>query len=162
MFYQRIIKKFNNNEIKYVIVGGLAVNLHGYVRLTADLDILIDLEDANIKHTLSLLKEAGFNCKIPVDPMGLADAAIREDWIKNKNLKALNFYKEIEEIDLIIDSPVDYSSIEKVLFDVEGIIYPVASKNDIITMKRKADRPLDREDIKQLELLKGINAKNDP
>lgn len=85
MFYGSIIKKFNEADVKYAIVGGVAVNLHGYIRMTSDLDIILEMEDNNIVKAISILKESGFNCKIPVDPMGLADTDVRNDWIKNKN-----------------------------------------------------------------------------
>ncbi|MBO1225691.1 MAG: hypothetical protein JYX80_14815 [Candidatus Scalindua sediminis] len=110
MFYEEIIRKFNNAGVRYAIVGGVAVNLHGHIRMTADLDILLELEDNNLAKAVTTLRESGFafKGKIPVDPMGLADSNTRSDWIKNKNMKALNFYRGTEEVDLVIDSPVKY------------------------------------------------------
>ena len=49
MFHERILRELGRNKIKYLIVGGVAVNLHGYDRVTGDLDILLQLEDANLK-----------------------------------------------------------------------------------------------------------------
>ncbi len=84
MFYEEIIRKFNNAGVRHAIAGGVAVNLQGHIRMTADLDILLELEDNNLAKAVITLKESGFVCKVPVDPMGLADSNKRNDWIKIK------------------------------------------------------------------------------
>ncbi|MDR4497173.1 MAG: nucleotidyltransferase family protein [Candidatus Scalindua sp.] len=159
MFYEEIIGKLNNAGVRYAIVGGVAVNLHGHIRMTADLDIIMELEDSNIARAVATLKESGFTCKIPVDPMGLADSQTRKDWIKNKNMKALNFYRGIEEVDLVIDSPVTYENARKKIFTVKDTNYPVVSKEDLIKMKEVTGRERDRDDIKKLKIL--IEIEND-
>lgn len=153
MFYEEIIRKFNNAGVKYAIVGGVAVNLHGHVRMTVDLDIILEMEDNNLAKAVTILKESGFSCKIPVDPMGLADANTRNDWIKNKNLKALNFYRGAEEVDLVVVSPVKYEDAQKLIFAVKDTHYPVVSKEDLIKMKEVTGRHHDIDDIRKLKTL---------
>lgn len=160
MFYEEIIRKFNNADVKYAIVGGVAVNLHGHIRMTADLDIVLELEDNNLAKAVTTLKESGFVCKIPVDPMELADSDTRNDWIKNKNMKALNFYRGIEEVDLVVDSPVTYEEAEKTIFAVKDINYPVVSKEDLIKMKEVTNRHHDIDDIRKLKILIDIEQEN--
>jgi hypothetical protein len=157
MFYEEVIRKFNNAGVRYAIAGGIAVNLHGHIRMTADLDILIELEDNNLAKAVTTLKESGFVCKVPIDPMGLADSNTRNDWIKNKNMKALNFYRGIEEVDLVIDSPVKYEDAKKINFAVKDINYPVVSKEDLIKMKEVTNRQHDKDDIKKLKILIDID-----
>jgi hypothetical protein len=157
MFYEEVIRKFNNAGVRYAIAGGIAVNLHGHIRMTADLDILLELEDNNLAKAVTTLKESGFVCKVPVDPMGLADSNTRNDWIKNKNMKALNFYRGIEEVDLVIDSPVKYEDAKKINFAVKDINYPVVSKEDLIKMKEVTNRQHDKDDIKKLKILIDID-----
>ena len=160
MFYEEIISKFNNAGVKYAIVGGVAVNLHGHIRMTADLDIVLELEDNNLAKAITTLRETGFVCKIPVDPMGLADSNTRNDWIKNKNMKALNFYRDTEEVDLVVDTPVKYEEAKKTIFTVKNINYPVVSKEDLIKMKEVSNRHHDMDDIKKLKILIDIEQKN--
>jgi len=160
MLYEEIIRKFNNVGIKYAIVGGVAVNLHGHVRMTADLDIVLELEDTNLAKAITTLREAGFICKIPVDPMGLADSNTRNDWIKNKNMKALNFYRDTEEVDLVVDTPVKYEEAQKTVFTVRNINYPVVSKEDLIKMKEASNRHHDVDDIKKLKILIDLEQEN--
>ena len=51
VLYEEILKRLQDEEFEYLVVGGLAVNLHGYSRITNDLDILILLNEENIdKH----------------------------------------------------------------------------------------------------------------
>ncbi|MCR4343113.1 MAG: nucleotidyltransferase family protein [Patescibacteria group bacterium] len=160
MFYEEIIREFNNTGVRYAIVGGVAVNLHGHIRMTADLDIILELEDNNLAKAITTLMESGFSCKIPVDPMGLADSNTRNDWIKNKNMKALNFYRDTEEVDLVVDSPVKYEEVEKTIFAVREINCPVVSKEDLIKMKEVTNRQQDIDDIKKLKILIDIELDN--
>ena len=44
-----ILKALNDEEIRYVIVGGVAVNLHGHVRFTKDLDLIFAFDETNLK-----------------------------------------------------------------------------------------------------------------
>jgi hypothetical protein len=160
MFYEEVIRKFNNADVRYAIVGGVAVNLHGHIRMTVDLDILLELEDNNLAKAVTTLKESGFVCKVPVDPMGLADSNTRNDWIKNKNMKALNFYRGTEEVDLVIDSPVKYEDAKKAIFTVKDVNYPVVSKEDLIKMKEVTNRQHDKDDIRKLKILIDIELEN--
>jgi hypothetical protein len=153
MFYEEIINKFNGAGIKYAIVGGMAVNLHGHIRMTADLDIILEMEDSNLSKVVKTLKESGFICKIPVDPMGLVNSFTRNDWIENKNMKALNFYRGTEEVDLVIASPVKFEDAKKTIFVVKDTDYPVVSKEDLIKMKEITGRLHDKDDIRKLKIL---------
>ncbi len=53
MHYESIttlIKNLNDAAVEYLVVGGLAVVAHGYVRFTADVDLLLGLDHANVKN----------------------------------------------------------------------------------------------------------------
>ncbi|MEW6607586.1 MAG: nucleotidyl transferase AbiEii/AbiGii toxin family protein [bacterium] len=155
MHYIDIFRKFNENKVKYFVIGGLAVNFHGLPRFTYDIDILIEMEDENIKRLIDLLTKWGYKPKVPVNPYDFAIKEIRDSWINDKNMKAFNFYNDkaiISEIDIIIESPVSYKDGIKnaVIFDAEGIAIPVISLGDLVKMKRKANRDIDLYDIKHL------------
>ncbi|MCM8798772.1 MAG: hypothetical protein NC821_04850, partial [Candidatus Omnitrophica bacterium] len=109
--YLAIFKKLNNEKIKYIVVGGVAVNFWGVPRMTYDIDLLLYLEENNLVKFLSLMKKWGFRPKLPVEIMDFADKNKRENWIKNKNMKAFTFINPnwaISEIDIVINTPVDY------------------------------------------------------
>ena len=164
IIYENILKEFQKQKVKYVLVGGMAVNLLGALRATNDLDVLVELSDKNLLKIVKILKKNGYHIKQPVDPAGIADKKIRGDWIKNKNLKALNFYKEggMQEVDLIIDSPVLFKKAysDCVTVKAAGMVIKVASIDDMIKMKRKAGRAIDKFDIAELKTIRKLKKKN--
>lgn len=161
--YLAIIKKLNEKGIKYIVVGGLAVNLYGIPRMTYDIDLLLALEDKNLHRFLELLKKWGFKPKVPVDIMDFAVKDKRDDWIKNKNMKAFNLVNPqwaISEIDVVIGSPVDYKKAHKNVtrIKLQDVTIPVASMDDLIKMKKITHREQDDIDIKYLRKLKNDKA----
>lgn len=105
--------------------------------------------------------ENGYKPRQQVDPHDFTNREIREDWIKNKNMKAFNFYKDyqsFEEIDIIIDSPVDFKEalINATIFKIDDIQIPVISIDNLITMKEAAGREIDKFDINELKIIKKI------
>lgn len=155
MLYEDILREFQKQKVKYVLVGGLAVNLLGFPRTTADMDILVEMSDANLGKIVKILKKRGYCVKQPVDPTLIANKKIRLDWIKNKNLKAFNFYKydELKEVDIIIESPISYDEAKETAIKIKDgdIVISVISIRDLIKMKKKAGRDLDMLDISVLE-----------
>jgi predicted nucleotidyltransferase len=156
--YQTIFQKLNELKIDYLVIGGLAVNFHGVPRMTYDIDLMIHLSSKNIHKLVDTLKEWGYRPKVPVDPMDLGDRAKRNSWIREKGMKAFNFYSEslpIGEIDLIIDSPIPYADLKRrvVEIEVEGEKIPVISIHDLITLKAKAGRKQDLSDVEHLQMI---------
>jgi len=160
ILYEEILSEFQKQKVKYIIVGGIAINLHGFLRATADMDILVDMTDENLKKIVSILKKKGYHVKQPVDPMDIADQQIRFDWIHGKNMKAFNFYKENEykEVDIIIESPVSYQEAKKnaLQLKIGKLKISVVSIDDLIKMKSRAGRDVDKKDIEQLRKIKKL------
>ncbi len=143
-----------------MLVGGLAVNLHGFIRSTADMDILIEMSDENLKKAVTIFKKQGYHVKQPVDPMGIADAKTRRDWIQNKHMKAFNFYKddEFKEVDIIIESPVSFieAKTSALSIKIDNMRLPLISINNLIKMKRGTGRAVDKFDIEELKKIKRL------
>lgn len=163
--YLGIFKELNAKKIKYIVVGGLAVNFYGIPRATYDVDLLLYLEDNNLNRFLSLMKEWDFKPKVPVAIMEFADKNKRRSWINNKNMKAFNLVNPnwgISEIDIIIESPVDYKqAVKKMeLIKLQGVDIPTISIDDLIKMKQKANRQQDARDIINLKKVKYEREKN--
>lgn len=157
IIYENIFKEFNKKKVKYVLVGGIALNLLGGFRNTLDMDILVEMSDNNLRKIVTILKKFGYNIKQPVDPMGIAEKKIREDWIRNKHMKAFNFYKDeksYEEVDIIISSPVNYEMARKnqIKVKVGNLSLPVISVKDFIKMKKASGRDKDFLDIKEIKI----------
>jgi predicted nucleotidyltransferase len=160
ILYEEILREFQKQKVKYVLVGGMAFNLLGGARNTLDMDILAEMTDGNLRKIVKIMKKAGYHVKQPVDPIGIADKKTRQDWIENKHMKAFNFYKsaeKYEEVDIVIDSPIDYDKAAKnaIKVTVSGITLTIISPKDFIKMKTASGRDKDLDDIKMLRLARG-------
>ncbi len=154
--YLGIFEELNKKRIKYIVVGGMAVNFHGVPRATYDIDLLLYLENKNLKRFLTLLKAWGFKPRVPVGIMDFAREKNRQDWIKNKNMKAFNLVNPdwaIREIDIIINTPVDYRKAIKNSDNIAlyGVNIPTISIADLILMKSVSNRGQDKSDIRNLK-----------
>ena len=160
ILYEEILTEFQKQKVKYVIVGGIAVNLLGFLRSTADMDILVEMSNDNLKKVVGILKAKGYHVKQPVDPMEIANEKLRHDWIHNKHMKAFNFYKEdeLKEVDIIIESPVSYEEVKKdtLKFKIEDTMLPVISIDNLIKMKKNTGRNVDKFDIEELRKIKKL------
>jgi len=160
IIYEEILRAFQKEKVKYILVGGIAVNLLGSLRSTADMDILLEMSDENLKKVVRILKANGYSVKQPVDPSGLADKEIREVLIRKKHLKAFNFHKKdgLSEVDIIVDTPVDYADAAKDRLYIKSgdITIPVISINNLIRMKKNTGRSIDRLDIEELKRIKRL------
>jgi hypothetical protein len=160
IFYEEIFRAFQKQKVKYVLVGGIAVNLLGAMRSTVDLDLLVEMSDENLKKIVKILKKQGYKVKQPVDPMKISDKKTREDWIKKKHMKAFNFYKEdeLKEVDIVIESPVSFDEAKKsaLRIKVDDLTLPVISMDNLIKMKKKTGRAIDDLDIEELTKIKRL------
>jgi hypothetical protein len=64
MFYGEVFKALNKAKVKYVVAGGFAVVLHGYERLTKDLDLIVLLEEDNLNAFYNVLKKINYKYKV--------------------------------------------------------------------------------------------------
>lgn len=162
MFLLELFKKLNEKHLDYAVVGGVALVLHGVVRVTADLDLVVALERENLERLLSAMKELGYRPRIPVSPEALLEPENRALWIAEKNMEVFSFYdpaKPLALVDIIIREELGYREIRQhaVLVPVDGLQVPVVAVDDLIALKRIAGRPQDLEDIKALEAKKRRN-----
>ena len=159
---EEILRQFHKQRVKYVLVGGIAFNLLGGSRNTLDMDILVEMTDKNLLKVVNILKKAGYHVKQPVDPAMIADGKTRQDWIKNKHMKAFNFYKgeeiSYEEVDIIIDSPVDFREAieDAVKVRASDLSLTVISPKKFIKMKKASGRDRDLMDIEEMRIVKSI------
>lgn len=58
--FKEFIQSLNDNLVRYLVVGGYAVALHGYPRYTKDIDIWIEMEPANSARIMQALQQFGF------------------------------------------------------------------------------------------------------
>ncbi len=156
--FQTIFKELNGLGIDYLVVGGLAVNFHGVPRMTYDIDLMILLDPENILKLVTKLTQWGYRPKIPIDPKDFADEIKRNSWIREKRMKALNFYSEtspVGEIDIVIDSPIHYRELKgrSIKVELKDEKIPTVSLHDLIELKLRAGRKQDLADVEHLRMV---------
>ena len=78
--------------VRYVVVGGVAVNLHGYQRFTKDIDLVIELIPDQALKALEALQILGYKPNVPVKLSDFADPTIREGWVRDKGMMVFQMY----------------------------------------------------------------------
>lgn len=154
--YLPLFKALNDANVEYVIVGGLATILHGYARLTADIDLVINLDPQEAVKAIKAITGIGLKPRLPVDPMLFTDEAVRESWINDKNMLVFSFFQPENPLlilDVFVREPFPFQQMAQraVSMDLGGITVPVCAISDLIAMKQKAGRAKDLEDIKYLQ-----------
>ena len=166
MYYFEILEGLYKSKVRYLIAGGLAVNLYGVPRVTQDIDIVIAMDRENVLKITSLLKELGYVPRLPVSPDDLANPDKVKDWIENKNLKAFSFYHKNENykvIDIVLVHPLDFekSFKNRTVKRAKDIDIYLASIDDVVKMKEFSGRSQDFSDIEMLnKVRKYLEEKN--
>jgi hypothetical protein len=156
---EEILQELNRCKVKYLVVGGIAVNLHGFYRSTQDLDIILLLENSNLKKFVNAVKKLKLIPRIPVKIEDFTNAELRKIWIKDKNMKAFTLYEpnfQKKYLDVIIDHPLSFRNAYKKrkIFKDGELNVPTIAITDLIAMKKIASRERDKIDINALMQIK--------
>jgi predicted nucleotidyltransferase len=158
--FDTIFAVLQRTGVRYVVVGGVAVNLHGYQRFTKDVDLVIELVADRALKALQALEAIGYKPTVPVKLTDFADPAIREGWIRDKGMVVFQMYSDQTRmsIDVFVQYPLDFDELwdRGTKIDLPGTSLRIASIDHLILMKRKASRPQDLLDIEQLEKIKRL------
>ena len=155
---EAILKELAGSGALYLVVGGVAVVLHGHPRFTADLDLAVRLERDNVLRLLAALESLGYKPRAPVAAVDFADENLRNEWIREKGLTVFSMWSSrypATEIDLFVREPFDFDAAyaRSLRVDLDGAIVTVAAIPDLITLKKAAGRPHDLEDVIALEAI---------
>lgn len=159
--FKNLFSSLNQRAVKYMVGGGIAVNLYGIERATADIDIILRLDKENITKFIRAVKELGLKPKVPVKLEDFADEAKRKEWIENKGMKVFSLFDPKNSfflVDIFVEMPFNFDEVYKhrEKKKLENRIIPVVPLKDLIEMKEKTDRPQDRADVFYLRrILKG-------
>jgi len=159
LVFEPIFEILNTAGVRYVVVGGLATVLYGHARLTADVDLAVDLAPEEAAKTIRALVDKGFRPQVPVPPEEFAKRTVREGWLREKNMRAFSLVDSanpMRVVDLLLKPDVPFEQLltrsEEVLVNKTKV--RIASIDDLITLKRRAGRPQDLSDIEQLEAIR--------
>ncbi|MAU26858.1 MAG: hypothetical protein CMH48_02075 [Muricauda sp.] len=144
------IKIANKFGVRMIMVGGGAVNFHGYQRHSADVDFWIDTADENLEKLIKVFDEMGYQ----IDDF--------PDQVKNREQ---NISVKFSPVDLNLELITNFSvnkSFEEVFDSSEivtidnGLTWRVLSLTDLISSKIKSSRPKDLLDIQELRRIHNL------
>ena len=153
--FDALVSALHQAGVRYLIAGGLAVNAHGYLRFTKDVDVVVHLVPDNIKRAFAVLEDLGYRPLVPVTVAQFSDATTREGWVRDKGMQVLQFWSDAHRetpVDMFVQEPFDFEdeyrrSLTKPLGMVEVRFVTIPT---LIKMKQAAGRPQDRIDIEYL------------
>ena len=145
--FEKLLVRLARAEVRFVVVGGIAVSLQGYVRLTEDVDIILDCEKSNVRRFLDSLADYG---------EGFAKEFSPEDFTPEEG--ALRLIEETEGCQLDIFTVLSgktYADLAKdaEIFEVHGLKILYASKKSLIELKSNTVREKDQLDVQALRKL---------
>ncbi len=153
---EAIFRALNEAGVRYLVVGGLAVNAHGYQRLTADLDLVVQLRRDNILSAFDALRHLGYQTSVPITAEQFTSAENRARWRREKHMQVLCLvsarHPEIP-LDIFIDEPFDFDAEYQAALRgqiAEGLEVRFAAIPALIAMKESAGRERDHDDIRHL------------
>ena len=136
------VRLCNYYHVKYLVVGGYAVSIHGYPRSTKDMDICIELSEPNAEKMIKVINDFGFSS------LGLQKA----DFLKEHFITQLGF--EPVRIDIIND--LDGVAFEEAwnnrkIVNMMDVPVNFIGYNELLKVKEKAGRPQDLADVSKLK-----------
>ncbi|MBK6846109.1 MAG: hypothetical protein IPG96_00695 [Proteobacteria bacterium] len=155
---ERIFSALQRARVRYLVVGGVAVVLHGHPRFTADLDLVVQLEPDNVLAALEALETLGYRPRPPVPARAFADASQRAAWVRDQGLIVFSLWSPrlpTTEIDLFAEEPFAFDEVyaRALHVDLGTTATTIPALADLLVLKRAAGRPRDAEDVRALEAI---------
>ena len=150
---EKVCGALRDAGVRYAVVGGYAVALHGAVRGTLDIDVALHWSRANLLRAETALQGLGLVSRLPVTGNEVYD--FRDEYIANRGLVAWSFHNPgdpLEQVDIVI--AYDLAGKRTLRVDLGSGTVQVLCIDDLIEMKRNSGRAQDLEDAAALEKLR--------
>ncbi len=158
MEIKKIFDILNQYNVKYLVCGGLAVNIYGIPRMTADIDLLLDFEESNVLNFENATKYLLFQSIIPISIKTFVKKEDRLKAINEKNLIAYSYFNSLAgymNLDVLLDAPIEFDVLwkNKTERKLGETIIHLVSVEDLIELKKYSNRIQDQKDILLLSKL---------
>jgi hypothetical protein len=154
---QLLFRALHEHGVRYLVAGGLAVVAHGYVRFTADVDLVLEMDARNLRAAVDALRALGYRPRAPVSLDDFLDPVMRAEWVRDKGMTVFSLYSPAHvatEVDVFVEMPFDFPAAytRRTTQEIEADL-PVTfvGLDDLLAMKRRAGRAQDGLDIERLE-----------
>jgi hypothetical protein len=152
-----LLKYLHEREVEHIVVGGFAVNAHGFIRVTKDLDIVPSPARENLERLAEALRDLDATIldtgdfkpeEMPADPTQTADLALGGNFCLLTRLGRLDVMQWLSGI----DSDDLYATFDPQAVEgrVDNVPVRVCGLDHLRAMKRAAGRPQDLEDLRRL------------
>lgn len=139
--YLNFIRRLNEENVRYLVIGGYAVIAHGYVRTTTDLDLLVATTEANAQRIIAVLVESGFG----------AEEFETRDFTEKPSF--ISVRSGAHWIELMTETPAiefEEAYANRLVAEFEGVAIPYLNLTDLIRNKRAVGRLKDQLDLENL------------
>lgn len=140
--FREFIQSLNDNRVRYLVIGGYAVALHGYPRYTKDMDVWLEMSAENAARVVKALEQFGFGS------LGLQES----DFLEPEQVIQLGYAPV--RIDLITSAPgVEFGRCyaSRVEVEIEGVVVSFIDLENLKKNKRASGRLQDLADVENLE-----------
>jgi predicted nucleotidyltransferase len=140
--FKEFIQLLNDNQVRYLVVGGYAVALHGYPRYTKDIDVWIELAQKNALHIVKALEQFGFAS------LGLTES----DFLVEDQIIQLGYAPN--RIDIITTLPgVTFAECydKRLSVEIDGVKVNFIDLDNLRKNKKATGRLQDLADLENLE-----------
>lgn len=160
-----IARELHADQVRFLVVGGLAVVAHGYVRGTKDLDMVFDLAPENLERAVAALSRLGYRPLVPVPFEHYARAEERRRWVEEKGAVVFQIFSDLHptvRIDLFLSEPFGFDAVyaRAAWQAIADIPVPFVPLPELLEMKRRAGRPQDLADIHRLGIEEARRARD--
>jgi hypothetical protein len=143
-----ILKALASGDVEFVVVGGIAVQAHGYIRGTADVDVVPRLSLLNLSRLAEALVELEAELLRVTSPLNVSDPQL----LKRAPLVPLltrSGRLDLIDIEHLAGAPSSFDELRgrALVVNLDGIEIRVAGLDDLVRMKRAAGLPQDLIDI---------------
>lgn len=162
---EAVFRALADADVRYIVAGGVAVNAHGYQRVTQDVDLVVSLERANVLAAINALEELGFMPILPVPGRDFADPDIRQRWVRERNLEVFSLTSDRHPettVDLFAREPFDFDAeyeAAMVADMAEGLDVRFVRLDTLLEMKEATGRPRDRDDAQHLREIRELEGR---
>ena len=144
--FQEFLKSLNLNDVRYLLIGGYAVILNGFVRNTTDLDVTVASDPGNAKKLVTALKDFGFDAPGLNESLFTKPRSLVRMGVEPLKVEILNY---LEGVDF------DKAYANRKVIDLSGLKIDLISVTDLIANKKAVGRHIDLADVEKLEKLAG-------
>lgn len=155
--YEEILSALVDEDVDFIVGGGVACVMHGVERVTMDVDIAVATNPENFSKFLAVMERLGLKPRVPIDPLSLLDQRILDHIIHEKHALVFSFLDPdlpTRHVDLFLRSDLNHKALMPHVEALEfrGKVLKLVSKQKLLELKLAISppRPKDQIDIEFL------------